>query len=188
MDTENNRNESIAKENPDDFVTDGKLLISIPEFSTSQEHCVYYVSISYERTAWTIFRRYSQFNQLHSALISCEPSISTTCPLPKKTYLSPNPKGKVFLEKRRLGLETYLRTLIKIPNILLLADLQSFLGINEHLNVSSRNLSRSMEEFKWVHRTGGAQMAGGRSILQSPKYNTSEDFESGNYGYGCQLL
>ena len=188
MNGANNRNEPIAKEKPDDFVTDGKLVISIPEFSTSQEHCVYYVSVAYEGTAWTIFRRYSQFNQLHSTLVSCEPSISTTCPLPKKTYLSPNPKGKVFLEKRRLGLETYLRSLIKIPNILLLADLQSFLGINEHLNVSRRNLSRSMEEFKWVHRTGGAQMISGRSILQSPKYNTENAFENDERGFGCQLL
>ena len=119
---------SLLPKNPDDFVTDGKLLISIPEFSTSQDTLYIMSTFHTNGLLRTIFRRYSQFNQLHSALISCEPSISTNCPLPKKTYLSPNPKGKVFLEKRRLGLETYLRTLLKFQIFCFLPIYSRFLA------------------------------------------------------------
>ena len=98
-------------------IISNKLIVSIPEFSTSQEHTVYYINVSYEQINWTIFRRYSQFNELNESLILFDKSIKTICTLPTKTYLSPNPKGKAFLNKRREGLEKYLHALKKIQDI-----------------------------------------------------------------------
>jgi len=181
---ENNSN-SVSKKKTHSFATDGKLIVSIPEISTSQKHTVYYINVSYEQTAWTVFRRYSQFDELHGTIIKFDSSLNTICPLPTKTYLSPNPKGESFLNRRREGLEKYLHTLIKIPNVLELDDLQSFLGINKNLNVA-RSSSKSMEEFKWVRRTGGLPLRG-RSILQSPVYSNNGINKSEN-SFGCNLL
>ena len=89
------------------------------------------------------------------------------------------------MNRRREGLEKYLHTLIKIPNLLELDYLQSFLGINENLNVA-RSSSKSMEEFQWVRRTGGQQLRG-RSILQSPVFSNNGINKSEN-SLNCNLL
>ena len=179
---------NIDTNNTTGFITDDKLMIQVPEFSTDQEHTVYYINVSYEQIHWTVFRRYSQFSELNESLIFINENVKKICPLPTKTYLSPNPKGKGFLNKRREGLETYLKTLIKIPNILEVDDLQSFLGITKNLHIPRSKTSKSMEEFKWVHRTGGHHVRG-RSILQSPVYNNSNDnTNNGSSSLGCNLL
>ena len=82
-----------SKKKAHSFITDGKLIVSIPEISTSQKHTVYYINVSYEQTTWTVFRRYSQFDELHRTIITFNSSLNTICQLPTKTYLSPNPKG-----------------------------------------------------------------------------------------------
>ena len=87
---------NIDTNNTTGFITDDKLMIQVPEFSTDQEHTVYYINVSYEQIHWTVFRRYSQFSELNESLIFINENVKTICPLPTKPICPRIRKEKDF--------------------------------------------------------------------------------------------
>ncbi|KAJ7038133.1 Phox homologous domain-containing protein [Mycena alexandri] len=90
--------------------------ISVPrceERSTPSAHTVYEVRVKANVRDWSLWRRYSEFDDLHAALKDAA-GAEPPAPLPPKHSLSifrshSDPK---LLEERRTGLETYLRAIL----------------------------------------------------------------------------
>lgn len=81
----------------------------------SKSYIVYGVNIHGPVRSWTVWKRYSDFNLLHTDLMRQVPSSTPPKPLPPKkslfawtTYDDPN-----LIEERQLGLETYLQAILK---------------------------------------------------------------------------
>lgn len=86
--------------------------ISIPNTSTSdtsKPYVLYNISLRLPLRSFTVQKRYSEFQILHSQLTS-QAGVAPAATLPPKSWLrsSLNPG---FIEERRKGLETYLRTI-----------------------------------------------------------------------------
>ncbi|KAJ7293639.1 syntaxin [Mycena rebaudengoi] len=83
------------------------------ERSSPSPHTVYEVEIRANPRGWSVWRRYSEFDDLHAELTKTT-GAAPPAPLPQKHSLSifrshTDPK---LLEERRIGLETYLRTIL----------------------------------------------------------------------------
>lgn len=77
--------------------------------SGSSKHHVYQVYIRIRETEWNVFRRYSQFYQLHSSLRKKDPIISSFDFPPKKSVGNRN---ESFVEDRRKMLQSYMRSVV----------------------------------------------------------------------------
>ncbi|KAF7320415.1 Syntaxin [Mycena kentingensis (nom. inval.)] len=90
--------------------------VLIPRFeerSLPSPHTVYEIRVKANIRNWSIWRRYSEFDDLHNALKDATHE-APPAPLPSKHSLSifrshSDPK---LLEERRVGLETYLRAIL----------------------------------------------------------------------------
>ncbi|TFK30498.1 Phox-like protein [Coprinopsis marcescibilis] len=84
------------------------------ERSTPKNHIVYKIDIQAHVRSWQMWRRYSEFDDLHTELTKST-NAPPPCPLPHKHafsgFLRSNKDAKV-LEERRAGLETYLRAIL----------------------------------------------------------------------------
>ncbi|CUS08324.1 unnamed protein product [Tuber aestivum] len=76
---------------------------------------------------WTVPRRYSEFLNLHQALRSTFPSVKPL-DFPRRRVVMKFQKD--FLEKRRVSLETYLRSLLLLPDVCRSRTFRSFLSQN----------------------------------------------------------
>jgi len=80
----------------------------------------YYVNLEGSFNSWSISKRYSQFEELHSSLLLSEHAkkIPAGCDLPPKrlkmftSHITP-----AFIEQRRVLLEAYLKRLLKVEDI-----------------------------------------------------------------------
>ena len=91
--------------------------ISIPNTSTSdtsKPYIIYNISLRLPLRAFTVQKRYSEFQTLHSHLTS-QAGASPPAILPPKSWLrsSSNPE---FIDERRKGLEAYLHTINQIDD------------------------------------------------------------------------
>ena len=77
--------------------------------SGSSKHHVYQVYIRIRETEWNVFRRYSQFYQLHSSLKKKDPIINSFDFPRKKTVGNRN---ESFVEDRRRMLQSYIRSVV----------------------------------------------------------------------------
>ncbi|KAL4240888.1 Sorting nexin-29 [Mactra antiquata] len=77
--------------------------------STSDSHHVYQVYIRIKDEEWNVYKRYKQFNDLHSEMRKKHPLTGKYEFPPKKSF---GKKDAKVVESRRLVLQTYLRTLI----------------------------------------------------------------------------
>ena len=77
--------------------------------SGSSKHHVYQVYIRIRETEWNVFRRYSQFYQLHCSLKKKDPLISSFEFPPKKSVGNRN---ESFVEDRRRMLQSYIRSVV----------------------------------------------------------------------------
>ena len=77
--------------------------------SGSSKHHVYQVYIRIRETEWNVFRRYSQFYQLHCSLKKKDPIINSFDFPPKKSVGNRN---ESFVEDRRRMLQSYVRTVV----------------------------------------------------------------------------
>jgi len=107
--------------------------ISIPSGKADEAGIVFYfvnVEGSFQNT-WSVAKRYSQFEELHSALLLSDLSkkIPSGCDLPQKrwkiftSHVTPS-----FIEQRRVLLEAYLRRLLKVDDIANSSILTKFLS------------------------------------------------------------
>jgi len=95
--------------------------ITVPSSKVDETGIVYYfVNVEDSYNSWSVGKRYSQFEELHSALVLGElaKKIPSGCDLPPKkfkmftSHISPS-----FVESRRVLLEAYLKKLLKAEDI-----------------------------------------------------------------------
>jgi len=95
--------------------------LSIPSGKADDAGVVfYYVHVQGSFNAWSVAKRYSQFEELHNALQSniLSKKIPPGCELPQKrwkfftSHITP-----AFIEQRRVLLEAYLKKLLKVEDI-----------------------------------------------------------------------
>ena len=78
--------------------------------------------------AWTLDRRFHDFAALHAILATKSQLLP---PMPEKTWFkSFDPE---FVEKRRVGLDGYLRKLVEIRVVLASMELRNFLDLSQHI-------------------------------------------------------
>lgn len=83
--------------------------LTIPSYE-SQDGITYYIlEVQISNTKWTVKHRYSEFVTLHETLV-LEHCVEKDI-LPPKKFIGN--KAESFVEKRRLGLETYLISVYK---------------------------------------------------------------------------
>ncbi|RDB28505.1 Vacuolar morphogenesis protein 7 [Hypsizygus marmoreus] len=83
------------------------------ERSTPKPHTVYRIEIQAHVRSWQMWRRYSEFDDLHTELTKST-GAPPPCPLPPKhkfSLIRSRTDSKV-LEERRIGLEEYLRAIL----------------------------------------------------------------------------
>jgi len=77
--------------------------------SGSSRHHVYQVYVRIRDTEWNVYRRYSQFFQLHQSLRKKDPIVNSFDFPPKKSMGN---KAERFVEDRRKALQMYLRSIV----------------------------------------------------------------------------
>jgi len=77
--------------------------------SASSRHHVYQVYVRIRDTEWNVYRRYSQFFQLHQSLRKKDPIVNSFDFPPKKSVGN---KAERFVEDRRKALQMYLRSIV----------------------------------------------------------------------------
>ncbi|KAJ3384012.1 Intermediate filament protein [Lobulomyces angularis] len=118
------------------------ITISIPEYEIShdekKEFAVYSIEVQQQtednvQFGWFIFRRYSEFFDLHQQLKNRFGFLMQQFELPSKNYLHNLKQKKYFLENRKISLEKYLKKLVKVPEILNSTEFKSFISSQEIL-------------------------------------------------------
>lgn len=119
--------------------------ISIESHSLADEggekFTLFNISIQTAFSTWEITRRYRQFLALHQELLQKIPHVKFPS-LPKRKVLGSSLQPS-FVEDRKQALESYLQTLVSIPEVWscarfieFLDDSQSFLGIQVQMTRS----------------------------------------------------
>ena len=124
--------------------------ISIPSYdvradASGKNYTLYNVAVKSGEEQWVVFRRFSQFEELAK-------KIEAKKSLPGKRIFGNF--DVVFLEKRRVALETFLLAVLAATDVHKNEDLASFLGMGIH----EKKMRSGLQEFDWVHRTGGMGM------------------------------
>jgi len=95
-------------------------------------HIVFRIDIQAHVRSWQMWRRYSEFADLHTELTKSV-GAPPPCPLPPKHAFAMlrSPKNAALLEERRAGLETYLRAIVSAKDSRWLDTIafRDFLGI-----------------------------------------------------------
>lgn len=95
-----------------------KVEISIPSTTistTKTPYTVYNISIRLPLRSFTVPKRYSDFNDFHTALCK-QVDQPPPAPLPSKSWISNTTSNPSFLEKRRRGLQDYLEAINNSPD------------------------------------------------------------------------
>ncbi|GJJ09432.1 hypothetical protein Clacol_003654 [Clathrus columnatus] len=86
-------------------------VIGYEQRSKPKTHVVYHIQVQTSVRSWQLWRRYSEFVELHNELrtmTSSEPPVS----LPPKHPLSFSRQNPIIIEERQSGLERYLREIV----------------------------------------------------------------------------
>ncbi|XP_071452427.1 nischarin-like [Hetaerina americana] len=97
--------------------------IRIEQVELVDNYTLYHITVDVGTTSWIVAHRYSEFVDLNDKLIS-DYGVSKDLLPPKKVIGNKDP---VFIEKRRLGLEEYLRTLLNFLQLTMPKELAVFL-------------------------------------------------------------
>jgi len=110
-------------------------------------HIVFRIDIQAHVRSWQMWRRYSEFADLHTELTKSV-GAPPPSPLPPKHAFAMlrSPKNEAFLEERRAGLEAYLRAIVSAKDSRWLDTfaLHDFLGIpigNKHAAATANDFS-----------------------------------------------
>jgi len=97
-------------------------------FNTKEkENCTFYViHVKVGDVFWDVERRYREFSALHETLVLENGVALSTDLLPPKKILGN--KDKNFIEKRRMGLEKYLQTVVPYLQKTMPKQISDFLG------------------------------------------------------------
>lgn len=95
---------------------------------------------------WVVTRRYSEFHELHQRLRRRYPS-TRDLEFPRRRVVMK--LQKAFLQNRRLGLETYLQQLLRMPDVCRSRELRSFLS---QQSIGSHNTSNATDTQDIVSR------------------------------------
>lgn len=85
---------------------------SFEERATPKPHTVYRIEIQASVRSWQMWRRYSEFVDLHTELTKSTGSPPPAELPPKHTFLFRSHSNPTILEERRAGLELYLRAIL----------------------------------------------------------------------------
>ncbi|KAI1319936.1 hypothetical protein EDD11_002611 [Mortierella claussenii] len=80
--------------------------------SQPKPHTVYRVEVHAAVRTWPVWKRYSEFEQLHARFLELFPDHPPPQPLPIKHWWQSTIDNPELLEERRAGLETYLRGIL----------------------------------------------------------------------------
>ncbi|KEF56477.1 uncharacterized protein A1O9_08058 [Exophiala aquamarina CBS 119918] len=95
---------------------------------------------------WVVTRRYSEFHDLHQRLRRRYPS-TRDLEFPRRRVVMK--LQKAFLQNRRLGLETYLQQLLRMPDVCRSRELRAFLS---QQSIGSHNIGNATETQDIVSR------------------------------------
>lgn len=87
--------------------------IEIPEVEDIGTVTYYKIKVNVAETTWFILHRYSEFYELHTQLVT-DHGVSKDILPPKKVIRNKSP---IFIENRRQGLESYLRSVLNYLKI-----------------------------------------------------------------------
>ncbi|CAG8489203.1 15917_t:CDS:1 [Funneliformis caledonium] len=79
---------------------------------TPKPHTVYRVEVNAAVRTWSVWKRYSEFDELNDKLIRLFPSNPPPFEIPVKHYFQSTLGNPVLVEERRRGLEDYLRGIL----------------------------------------------------------------------------
>ncbi|CAG8629900.1 17991_t:CDS:1 [Cetraspora pellucida] len=80
--------------------------------STPKPHIVYRVEVHAEVRTWSIWKRYSEFDELNDKLVRLFPNNPPPFEIPAKHYFQSTLGNPVLVEERRRGLEDYLNGIL----------------------------------------------------------------------------
>jgi len=113
--------------------------VTIPATRTMSDHVLYQIDVTNSRkrktySKWTVLRRFTQFYEMDTAVRTAfaeKPEILETLPSPpeRKTKLFNDHMDDVFIEQRRVLLESYVQKMLEIPVVARNQDFLTFLGI-----------------------------------------------------------
>nr|CAG8446066.1 12715_t:CDS:2 [Entrophospora candida] len=75
-------------------------------------HVVYRVEVQAAVRTWTIWKRYSEFDELNDKLSRLFPNNLPPCEIPGKNYFQSTLGNPILIEERRRGLEEYLKAIL----------------------------------------------------------------------------
>lgn len=124
----------------------------------------YTIRVNYLPSAlsWTIDKRYSNFDDLHSELASKFISIPT---LPGKTFWRRT--SNEFLEERKQQLDEFLKYIISRPEILASEELRAFLRINDYIPAVDIRKPEKMIDFPMESRIISTILSGSYLLVAS---------------------
>ena len=105
--------------------------IMVGKESDGQEFALYVIEVQRKAieqmpaASWAVARRYSEFHDLHQRLRHRYPAVRSLH-FPRRRLVMKLQRD--FLHKRRLSLETYLRELLRLPDVCRSRDLRAFLS------------------------------------------------------------
>jgi len=107
--------------------------ISVPSGRNDEASGVvfYFVNVEGTFNSWSVSKRYSQFEELHSALLLSDlaKKLPAGCDLPQKKWkMFTSHVTPAFIEQRRVLLESYLKRLLKVEDIANSSILTKFLS------------------------------------------------------------
>ncbi|XP_059609143.1 nischarin [Phlebotomus argentipes] len=113
---------SCMVRNPSDIT------LSIPNIVETDGVTQYEIEVKIGEVSWRVFHRYRDFQELHEKLVS-ERSVSKDLLPPKKVIGNRNP---AFVEKRKAGLEKYLREVLIYLQLTMPREFVEFLHLHEY--------------------------------------------------------
>uniref|UniRef100_A0A6B2EBX2 Putative nischarin modulator of integrin alpha5 subunit action n=1 Tax=Phlebotomus kandelakii TaxID=1109342 RepID=A0A6B2EBX2_9DIPT len=113
---------SCLTKNPSDIT------LSIPNIVESDGVTQYEIVMKIGEVSWRVFHRYRDFQELHEKLVS-DRSVSKDLLPPKKVIGNRNP---AFVEKRKAGLEKYLREMLIYLQLTMPREFVEFLHLHEY--------------------------------------------------------
>jgi hypothetical protein len=114
--------------------------IQIVDTESTQDHTEYIIRVSCGLRSWIIKRRYKDFYYLDKKLRNLFPNLPFPA-LPPKTYLKSSTAPEI-VDQRKDQLETYLNTLVKMPQVWVKNDFVLFLNDQSNLMTFIWNFER----------------------------------------------
>ncbi|KAK2571079.1 Nischarin [Acropora cervicornis] len=110
--------------------------VLVPATEQVDSYTVYYLEVHIREYSWFVSRRYREFYELHEKLVKRYGIDQSLIP-PKRYFGMRQPE---YVEKRRLGLETYIQTLLLQFDDNLPQEIQDFLESDKFLHCITRRL------------------------------------------------